>query len=401
MFGITKEYISRKQDVSKKNFAAIFILLFNTLSWYYMVWEVLFRNYENVTLMWIGFDVLTVISMIFAVIFLRKSDTSKFLFCWICFGVFSSLLFMLFKDYAVYTPLISSLLGISVGLGVPYSLSAFANLIDIKNRGLAAGIILLLTMIVIPLTVIIMTSKFFGDSTDFLLLAVWRGGGLTIFIFKPKLETQEKKSTFKSVLQDRSFVLYCIPWLMFLFVNQFESMLLKPFFESHFGQPTPKIGPIVGALFSLIGGFFADTTGRRRVVIYGFASLGFAYAILSFSPEWLVSWYFFFLMNGAAWGIIFACFTLILWGDLSQNGDKEKYYTIGNMPFFLTDLLRLPSFPFAYLPPTTSFSLASLFLFVAVLPLMFAPETLPEKKLRERELKKYIEKAKKIKEKYV
>jgi len=31
---------------------------------------------------------------------------------------------------------------------------------------------------------------------------------------------------------------------------------------------------------------------------------------------------------------------------------------------------------------------------------MFAPETLPEKKIRERELKKYIEKAKKVKEKY-
>jgi hypothetical protein len=31
---------------------------------------------------------------------------------------------------------------------------------------------------------------------------------------------------------------------------------------------------------------------------------------------------------------------------------------------------------------------------------MYAPETLPEKKLRERELRGYIEKAKKIREKF-
>jgi hypothetical protein len=32
--------------------------------------------------------------------------------------------------------------------------------------------------------------------------------------------------------------------------------------------------------------------------------------------------------------------------------------------------------------------------------LLYAPETLPEKKIRERELKQYIENAKKVKEKY-
>jgi len=48
----------------------------------------------------------------------------------------------------------------------------------------------------------------------------------------------------------------------------------------------------------------------------------------------------------------------------------------------------------------TAFSLASFFLFLAVLPLMYAPETLSEKKIREMELRSYTERAKKIKEKY-
>jgi F0F1-type ATP synthase membrane subunit b/b' len=52
------------------------------------------------------------------------------------------------------------------------------------------------------------------------------------------------------------------------------------------------------------------------------------------------------------------------------------------------------------MPLGTTFSLAAFFLFLAVVPLMYAPETLPEKKVRERELRDYLEKAKKTKEKY-
>jgi F0F1-type ATP synthase membrane subunit b/b' len=52
------------------------------------------------------------------------------------------------------------------------------------------------------------------------------------------------------------------------------------------------------------------------------------------------------------------------------------------------------------MPLSTAFSLASFFLFLAVVPLMYAPETLSEKKIRDKELRDYLEKAKKTKEKY-
>jgi len=49
--------------------------------------------------------------------------------------------------------------------------------------------------------------------------------------------------------------------------------------------------------------------------------------------------------------------------------------------------------------PEASFSFASLFLFIAVLPLIYAPETLPEKKIQERQIRKYVEEARKVAEK--
>ena len=47
-----------------------------------------------------------------------------------------------------------------------------------------------------------------------------------------------------------------------------------------------------------------------------------------------------------------------------------------------------------------AFSLASFFLFVAVMPLVFAPETLPEKKIELRRLKKFADEATRIKEEF-
>ena len=44
---------------------------------------------------------------------------------------------------------------------------------------------------------------------------------------------------------------------------------------------------------------------------------------------------------------------------------------------------------------TLVFSFASVFLFLAVLPLIYAPETLPEKLMKDRDLKSYVENAKK------
>ena len=45
------------------------------------------------------------------------------------------------------------------------------------------------------------------------------------------------------------------------------------------------------------------------------------------------------------------------------------------------------------------FSLAAFFLFIAVTPLLYAPETLPQKKIQERQLKIYTKEALKLKQK--
>ena len=45
------------------------------------------------------------------------------------------------------------------------------------------------------------------------------------------------------------------------------------------------------------------------------------------------------------------------------------------------------------IPPAAAFTVATFFLFLAVVPLMYAPETLPEKTMKSRDLKSYTERA--------
>jgi len=128
-------------------------------------------------------------------------------------------------------------------------------------------------------------------------------------------------------------------------------------------------------------------------------ALGLAYAAISIAPT-MFFWYLYFVVDGASWGILSLVFIFVLWGDLSQHGGREKYYAIGSIPYFLVPIIRVIISPFVMPPANLAFSLASFFLFIAVLPLMYAPETLPEKKVELRRLRKYVEKAKEIRKKH-
>ena len=91
---------------------------------------------------------------------------------------------------------------------------------------------------------------------------------------------------------------------------------------------------------------------------------------------------------------------MTLWGDLAEEGRKEKYYLIGGLPYLLAGFLTVMIEPYVTIKlAPMSFSLPSFFLFVAVLPLIYALETLPEKALKDRDLKSYLEKAQKLAQK--
>jgi len=243
----------------------------------------------------------------------------------------------------------------------------------------------------------------FSFAANSIIFAAWRGFGLIIFFLKPKerFSSEMKRNTsFASILRDKSFILYFVAWFMFCLVDRSGKPIVD-YASGTFYDLILTIGPIIGSFSALFGGLLSDRVGRKRVVLYGFITLGIAYAAIGIAPTAWISWYFYLAVGSVGTGILWVLFILVLWGDLSQVGNRETYYVVGGIPYFLTSIVRLLSTPYVILLSETSvFSLASFFLFLAVLPLLYAPETMPKRKIELRQLKNYAEKAKRAKEKY-
>ena len=375
------------------------ILIFNTFSWLYILLMLLDATPENLykidTL--IFFYIFTSISSVTGAFLSRYVKRLKFLCLWIGLGVITSFLpvFISIHEPCLNRTL-SSLLGVSFGLGVPSCLAYYGDSTYIEKRGRVSGLILFATnLVVFPLSLAF--TYFDSSPLIFVLLALWRFSAfIPIFIFKSELtEIHRSKVNFgKSIanlLKKRRFFLYFIPWIFFLLIDRFCGAILE----------RPLIEAIFGSFSSLIAGYLADFFGRKRIVIIGFVFLGIAYGVMGLAPNVAVARYFHFVIDGAAAGILSVIFILILWADLSEPGLREDAYMLGNILLLPSRILTiLLPFYMIFPPINTVFSLASFFLFLAVVPLMYAPETLPEKLIRRRELEKYVEKAKKIREKY-
>jgi MFS family permease len=400
--------------ISLKDFCVVFILLVNAFAWFYMAPMVIDGILEAMDLTEEQMIILSdragsvyyfgiVISSIIGLILTKKVDRLKFIYAWTAIGIAISVLPIFFSSFTLIDCFtISILLGSSFGLGIPLCLSYFADITKIENRGRISGIILLTANMAAPILAI--TFRGSDLTTNLMVLAGWRSLGLIVFFLNPKekISSSERKlsDSFSGIIKDKTFSFYLFAWIMFCLVDRIGGPLLSESLSS-VSEHLIMISPILASITALIGGIMADWIGRKKIVLYGFISLGIAYALVGIISGVLVK-YVFVVINGITAGLLFVTLLLILWGDISQTGSREIYYTIGALPLFLTEILGfvLDEYKLNIGEATSTFSVAAFFLFLAVLPLLYVPETLPEKKIELRRLKKFAEDAKKAKEKY-
>jgi MFS family permease len=169
---------------------------------------------------------------------------------------------------------------------------------------------------------------------------------------------------------------------MFLFVNSLTFPINEEHFSTELVRLSSSIEFVLGGVSAVVFGFLADSKGRKRLVVAGFALLGLGNAILGFSSGNILSWWFFTFVDGIAWGIFVTIFLFTLWGDLAEEQRSERYYAIGVLPYLLSTFIRysigalIADSIYGY---SLIFSFASFFLFLAVLPLVYAPETTSRK----------------------
>jgi len=343
-----------------------------------------------------------IFSMFIGIYLVNSYVTRKaFFLIWVMLGIFTS------YTFAFLEPTIQNLLVIIFGvnfsfcLGIPVSLAYFAESTVEENRGRIASI----TLIIMFLTAYLLGIAKSNDTMlNSLVLMGWRSLGLIILLLGEEF-TQDMKKTnplMVSIISERAFALYIIPWAMFSMVNYLGWPLLAKIHGEDFTNFCASMGNIVAAISSIMAGYASDRIGRKRTLMIGFIIFGLGYAVVGIFPFNNLAWYFYMIVDGIAWGIIWVIFWFVIWGDLAHGKRSEKYYALGFLPYLVSSFLRvtvgkiIPNILSEY----AVFSFSAFFLFLAVIPLMFAPETLPEKTIKERELKNYIEKAKKAREKF-
>jgi MFS family permease len=415
-----------KNRTNLKLATANVILVADAFVWYMLAFNCLkiLLNQQNTTefdLPIFGINTVAIaVSAFIATFFFQKlKDRRRFLYCWTASGIAISLvpLFLNTADIS-HIAIISLLFGTYFGLGMPATMGYHTILTKVEGRGKQGGLIFLIIGSTFAMTSVITQSSIFQIA---IILAIIRVIGLiSLHSIKPtELNKNQDEITskvkYRKILFDRSFLFYFIPWGMFTLINYMTIPIQSTIYPL---EPTnvmlsqsflTELEYIISGLVAVLSGFVADRVGRKRLTMFGFIMLGIGYAVLGLvsanagssanlatSGSLLLASIVFTITDGIAWGIFYVVFLFTLWGDLAQSRNSDKFYFLGALPYMSSYFMQLLFAPYlTEISITTIFSFASVFLFLAVLPLVYAPETLPEKVMKDRDLKSYVEKAKK------
>jgi len=392
-----------KKGIKKETLVGTFLVA-NAFVWYLSAFSYLREatNIDNTGNLLLQVAAINFASMVLAgfavsILSAKIKDRLVFLKYWTLAGIVLSALFA-FSNMGDPNALIvmASIVGIYFGAGMPTCMGYYAKTTVVQNRAKSSGIIILLIGVCLPLFSII------GSQGVYLAagLAVWRLFALAAALsVKPVGEQigEKEKVTFRTVVSNKAFLLYVVPWLMFSLINDLTMQLNinyfnSPIFPAEFGQNFILIENILAGASAIICGVFADKKGRKRLALTGFVLLGVGYAALGlFNGDYYTA-LFYVCADGFAWGALSMLFILTIWGDIAKSGSGEKYYFVGVLPYLFSSLIRvlIGTYISAFIDESMVFSFASFFLFLSILPLAYAPETLSDKIMRKQELNSYV-----------
>jgi MFS family permease len=399
------EAISHLFGNGKKVVAINAILIANAFIWYSYAFKFLTNsislenlNAQFLSIIVVHFLVLFMALILGEILSRKTKNPLTFLVLWMLSGALLSLVPLITGLSYLGIIVFAVIAGANFGFGLPACFGYFASTTESTNRGKLGGIIYFLIGIG---AFIISTAGTESLVVATLVLAGWKAVGLLLIVFiKPNKTNFSTKPIFsyRKIVSNRGFLLYFVPWVMFVFVNSLAFPVIEKVFPADLVQSSANIEYVLSGVSAVIFGFLADSKGRKRLTVAGFAFLGVGYGVLGLSSGNIFGWWFYTIIDGIAWGCFVMIFIFALWGDLSDGRSGGKIYAVGVMPYLFSSFMRFSigsTLGDAIANYSTIFSFASFFLFMAVLPLVFAPETMSEQIIKNNDLKNYIEKAKK------
>ncbi len=390
--------------ISSRKFFAVAILVSGTLAWFLLIQMYfldLFAGY-SVDASWIYLGLLlfyaaSAFSAIVGSSVSERVNRKKMIYIWIISGVLATSSLTLFKG-EFFVVLLSLMLGVSFGFGFPSSAAFLADSTVVEERAKISGAVILTTFLLTFLSMMAIPALGFGITGILLFLAALRATSLLGLALDKCDRERAKTGSWFSILSYRDFASYVVPWILF---NTAAGLLMwwnMPQTSEFISVKAVGIplAFVCIAVFGFVAGFVADRFGRRQPIIISFVMLGVSLALLSFilSPLTMLIYY---VTYGVAWGFLFTLY-LAVPGDLSYSGSREKFYALGTMAPLIVymGLNSAPDFLSIRFPASILSPVLSIIIFLSVIPVLRASETLPENITNERKLKKHIEKVGKL-----
>jgi MFS family permease len=378
------------------------------LAWYFFLaqvnFEIIFSGFSSSnSLIFTGkalFYFVGAVSAILATTISSRFNRKKFLYGLTFLSVICSF-FIAFFQGDIFVFLFGPILGICLGLAFPASMSLLADSVRIDERGRVCGVYILQNFILLAIFIMIQEVfelGFFGIVMLLVLIRALSFLGLILDDSKSSDGFNEEKMikfpTWRSIFAYRDFILYFVPWLLFLVVTVIADHILWPSFPTtqeiveafSASEPLQYVG---AAVASVISGVLADRIGRKWPIIIGLVMLGVSFALLGLSIVNLTV-FLHVLSIGIAFGFLMVVYTAIP-GDLSSPISREKFYAIiVVVPFSIYGAIgAIPAIFGITASPNLISPFLGIVLFLSVIPIVSAKETLSSANIQKRKYQKH------------
>lgn len=397
-------FFTKDITIPLKRLIAVALLFSNTLLWFYIfhyyLLDALLRV-PGVDLFYIGlgkvfFYSFAVFSGIAGSLISERVERRKFLWCWLAIGFLTTVSLTVFRGLE-FSLLSSLFLGVSFGLGFPTCQAFLTESTTFEERGRVAAIVIFVSFVTLAL--ILLFAQELGIMGLVLICAALEGTSFLALFIDPCQREIGSIKPWLSIVTSRAFASYAVPWFIFQLAN---GILLFGSLPSEFNSvaTTGLAFEVIAAIFAvLISGFLADFVGRKQPIMIGLLMLGISYAIFGLASTPL-SYFVYLAVEGIAWGLIAVSYMQVVLGDLSSGfGSKERFFALGGImiPLFTYTVFSVvQEWSNFSVPANTLSSILSIVLLASVIPVLRAPETMPEAKARARKLREHIEKVGKL-----
>lgn len=382
---------------SKRNLAALTIPNFSLFVWFqifsYRILGYIVRESNEILPIWYGSLCFSVsFGIILACFLMQRVSKTSLVATWSIFSSVGTILITLIPNTTLIIA-IFLLLGAIFGIGLLALFALFWETTVPEERGRMSGLIGFISLLISPLVYVLVGNLDF--SVILILSVILNSATMAVLLLRPNKEAvQSGRRDLERYTGKRTVLLYSIPWLAFSVINATLGKTISLQVSYQFNPTSVALlvtmQVVGGSIGALLGGLMADFVGRRLSLVTGLILYGISSAISGLAQSYEL-FYLSYIGIGLTWGIFLTLYLFVVWGDLANAETHLRMYSIGLVIYYsATGIGSLFGSQLSYISLMVASIISCLFIFLSNIPLLFAPELLPQN-FRERiRLKSYL-----------